>query len=586
MKNRLAFIILFFLFLASLPQIVFAVCGNSQCEDGENACSCPSDCGSCSGEVSNRSCATYYCTEEKICAIEIIPNCCGNDWCEESGSYAESFGNCPTDCQPTEVNLSILSPESGSKIRYGEETLYKVRADANGRSIAGITVKVNGPFETFELSNDGLHDDNAFNDNILAAYNKIAAGIESGFYDINFFTSFRGIDGNSSVIIELYPFIDVDLVLPAETELGNMITANAKFSINEKPVNANIHISLENETGETVAEKSMESDDTGEIIFEYRTTFIDKPGKWIFRITGNDEYGNSFDLNRIIAVVELGNIPERKLLLSKTLNDSYEAGENILLVVNLTENGAPLENVIVRAELNKTKVELKHIGGNEYAGSIKVERVREQDENIVVKVFNAGGGLIAQKSFSVKLRLGELLIEVLEPKEKLYEQGQRIEFKIVVVNSANELETGLEPYVIFNSKKIFLKEQNSGVYSGTYVLGEGDFGEVLANFFSESDGVKGEKSVSFFVTEKTLFSETEQKIPEIFFAIAIIFGIGMAAYVYQGKINMKTGRHERLGELEELEKTAQTKYFREKTINKKEYNELMEKYSKERRELK
>ena len=53
--------------------------------------------------------------------------------------------------------------------------MYKAKADADGRSIAGIKVKVSGPFDQFTLFNDGKHDDEGFSDNVVGGDNEIQA---------------------------------------------------------------------------------------------------------------------------------------------------------------------------------------------------------------------------------------------------------------------------------------------------------------------------------------------------------------------------------------------------------------------------
>ena len=113
MKTK--FILLTLAIVIFLSFSVYAECGNSQCEEGETACSCPDDCGKCSGKVSNKDCTEYYCTGDDICAIQLILNCCRNDICENLGEYYEDFGNCPSDCEPKNVNLNILTPNSGKK---------------------------------------------------------------------------------------------------------------------------------------------------------------------------------------------------------------------------------------------------------------------------------------------------------------------------------------------------------------------------------------------------------------------------------------------------------------------------------------
>jgi hypothetical protein len=66
-------------------------CGNGKCDVNENKCTCPQDCGSCSGSAGT--CQEFYCNGNE-CDIRNITNCCGNQKCEIN----ESCSGCPSDC--------------------------------------------------------------------------------------------------------------------------------------------------------------------------------------------------------------------------------------------------------------------------------------------------------------------------------------------------------------------------------------------------------------------------------------------------------------------------------------------------------
>lgn len=88
-----------------------SVCGNNNCEAGENKCNCPSDCGQCSGSAGT--CLEYSCSNNQ-CVTQKISGCCGNQVCEGT----ENYDTCPTDCTTkTSVEQSIAKIKiSGSDL--------------------------------------------------------------------------------------------------------------------------------------------------------------------------------------------------------------------------------------------------------------------------------------------------------------------------------------------------------------------------------------------------------------------------------------------------------------------------------------
>ncbi|MBU0979468.1 MAG: hypothetical protein KJ709_01560 [Nanoarchaeota archaeon] len=97
-----------------------ACCGDGNCDDGENKCTCPTDCGNCNStmqaglgwisfECVDETCEMVRhdasecddddsCTEDSFldgCVHEVIEPCCGNNECEAG----ESCNDCSLDCE-------------------------------------------------------------------------------------------------------------------------------------------------------------------------------------------------------------------------------------------------------------------------------------------------------------------------------------------------------------------------------------------------------------------------------------------------------------------------------------------------------
>ncbi len=573
--------------LAFFAPFSFAECGNSACESGENSCTCPGDCGSCSGKVDGRLCAIYYCTAESICSIDVAPNCCGNDLCEESGTYLENYGSCARDCEPKILNITILSPVDGYKARYGEELHYKVVLDADGRNVAGSDVSVRGPFNEFVLFNDGLHDDNLFNDGVHAAWASVPKGTPEGFWDVNFFASFRGIDGNASIKIAVYPYVDSEIIVPSVHEIGSNLDVNGMLSINERPVQMPFRVLVETESGKVIASKEVSSSGSdGRFSFSYRSSFTDQQGLWLLSLLGEDDSGN--DLNRFFEVMafEPGAVPKRDLELAKPLLDSYLPGGSLELAVKLTQDLKALDANRVEASIMGKKTALLRIGEGIYAGSAAIPSGASGETLVEVSGFDARGALVAFGSFNISVLPPRLEVKILSPETGLYRVGETIDFTVAVTGNGSGLTENPEVFALFNGKRLPLEMVQDRLFSAQYKIGEDDMGSLEISILAKTDsGSSGESKSDIFVAAATV----EQGFGELAVPALALIGIVLAILVVASPFikseMLKKSKASKLAELDSLEKRAQEMYFREKSISKQDYAKFMDDYGQRRREL-
>ncbi|MBN2331017.1 MAG: hypothetical protein JXC85_04315 [Candidatus Aenigmarchaeota archaeon] len=78
-------------------------CGNGVCDEGESNCTCPFDCGNCSGVCGV--CKGYACVNSS-CACTTMGDCCGNSVCDAN----ETYSVCPGDCTPECGNGACEAP--------------------------------------------------------------------------------------------------------------------------------------------------------------------------------------------------------------------------------------------------------------------------------------------------------------------------------------------------------------------------------------------------------------------------------------------------------------------------------------------
>ena len=579
--SRFNWVVLLFLLL--LPVFAMAVCGNDVCEDSENQCTCAADCGSCSGGVEGGLCKEFYCDATNVCSTRLIPNCCGNQVCEGR----ENFGSCPADCDPTSVNIDVLSPLQNQKVRYGEELFIKVRATADGGSIASAKIFVNGPFSEVVLFNDGQHDDELFNDNVQAARVVVRDGSVPGQWDLNFSATFREVEGKNSMKIEVYPFVEVNGIIPSDFELGNNLFITGVFSVAGKNIDAEAEAELIDSAGSVLVSDTLKSDSNGNFVFQYRSTLIDRNGTWTFSLKGKDEHENIIDLNSQINVFDAGRLPKRNITLVNTLNESYFTGEEFNIKVYLDEENEPIDGARVVASVLGAETVLVPSGNGEYAGAIKLPsgKIREK-ANLIVNAFNASKGLIASSTFFIDVVPGVLSVDFLSPEKKLFDVGEVVTFRAFVAYPDKTLANEAIVYVIFNKKRLKLASEGSGLYSAAYKIQ--DDGQGLLEFTlsaKTADGSEGTSVKELFVKGKGFFYGVTENWG-IFIVGALLAVLAATVIAVFMKRKKEHEQHtDMLKELDELEKQAQRMYFHEKSINKAEYSKLIEKYKKQRMEM-
>lgn len=109
-------------------------CGNNNCEPEESKCTCPADCGECSGSAGT--CLEHQCSEIE-CSTQFIPNCCGNKRCEEP----ENYELCPTDCTADSMIDKINISENDLPLITGNGPWSRDRYDSVGETQVDSSIR-------------------------------------------------------------------------------------------------------------------------------------------------------------------------------------------------------------------------------------------------------------------------------------------------------------------------------------------------------------------------------------------------------------------------------------------------------------
>ena len=542
--------------------------GNGTCDSDETKCSAPADCGSCSGSISEFQ--EYGCIGNS-CKKLLKLNICGNTLCEKE----ENFSNCVVDCKP-----KIFSIETSFLDNFyvrGEKVLAKVTLNIDGIEVKDATVRASGFFGEIPLYNDGKHDDGTRNDNIYGNYFVIPSDTEGKLYSVTFTAEFLKEEAKKVAFINVVPKVNFSLTFEKDLFiLGDNLGFNAEVKVKDKAINLPIDINFVFE-GEIISREDYNSDN-GNFTAGYRTTLIDKPGKYQLIISTKDENGNIGLLEKEIEVLD----PKSTNFLFVDVNTSGEfkkGGKAEFFVKVKTIDNQIVTGAEVKGETETGKIFIfteKEPG--EYYGEVPVSNVLDSS-NLKVKITALKQAKQGSKEITVSLKPTKVLITLINPKNSNFLVGEEI---LITVNASYENGEPVVSETIFatvNNETIVLKGTEKGVYQGNYIVNLADEGAVAIKI-NLDDG--------FNNTAEELIEVEVSGISYLYYLrtygismLLIIFAVSIT--IIFGYINIKklTGINalkKKEARIIETIKALQTEYFVEGTLDKKNYDTSMEKY--------
>ena len=118
-------------------------CGNNRCDSDESKCTCPKDCGSCSGTIGT--CKEYYCSGNE-CLTRTLDNCCGNNKCEIGEDYKSCSSDCPIPMslgKPTLRDSDLGMETTDGKFIFRESEIYDPKSNGYRVCCINIPIKLN-----------------------------------------------------------------------------------------------------------------------------------------------------------------------------------------------------------------------------------------------------------------------------------------------------------------------------------------------------------------------------------------------------------------------------------------------------------
>ncbi len=189
-------------------------CGNNNCDPDETQCSCPQDCGVCSGTLEK--CRESFC-EGTVCSSRIKENCCGNNICEP----IESSANCPDDCISKltieSIGMRISEDEEITFAEYNEGDTYIFdEYDAGNSNVASISMILlnegNIPIENIIFNYECL--DSTYERHSLEICYRIPEKMDESLCSFEFHSS----DRSKSIIVDIDKPNNQILLMPVNTK--------------------------------------------------------------------------------------------------------------------------------------------------------------------------------------------------------------------------------------------------------------------------------------------------------------------------------------------------------------------------------
>lgn len=575
--------------LMLLNPVFSAACGDGKCESAENSCNCPTDCGKCEGEVPHRLCREYGCVGE-ICKIIVIPDCCGNDICEESAGYYEDYGNCPADCTPKEVTIEFLSPLEGEYYMRGDVVHFKARIAADGRSIASPDVNLDGFFGLLELYNDGKHGDEKPYDSIFGNYLVIESNVNEGSHPIFARTAFRGVDGNTTIELEINAKFDIEVETGGEYALGDIIPIAGQIMRRGSPLQIEIDANLF--FGNVLLfEDRVESDEDGRFSTFYHTSLIDSPGEWTLSISAVDANNNYIFYEKKIDVGMPSQTPPLNLELVEPIEESYSKGSSILFIVRvINDKGEIVEGATVEVEGPNGKIiALEELVRGKYSGLFNIDYTFPSETiEFTIRASKTEGSETRRASMHIETSVEnlELVLEVLSPNKLSYAVGEQMEIRLRISYPNGDAVSNAKAEAMIGTNEINLIETEIGVYTGSYVVEEG-YKEQIKVFFSADDGTGntgiGTRDVE--ISGKVFWYDLMKNLFVLGVGFIILAIGAVISLIFILKRNKLVMLEKKKYEIEAMQKNLQRRYFDEDAINKEEFKELTDKYERQLKEI-
>jgi len=324
----------------------------------------------------------------------------------------------------------------------------------------------------------------------------------------------------------------------------------------------------------------------------YQISFGHPEGTWTISTSAADNLGHSGSTSKNIGVTTPAAYAYYTVqILSPVAGLTYSRGGDIDISVKVTESGANVEN----AEVSLTtptgeEITLNETSPGTYTGRHTLEwddpegtwSISVEGKKTVDNTLKAGGGYI-----SVEIESATLQVTMLSPTERKFEVGQSVKISAELSYPDGTLVEDVTVSATTPAgEELTLVYESPGVYSADYVITEQDVGtwslevsgeDLYGNSGSKSSVISIESMGSIGILSKYWLA-----------VLGSIVAIGVASAFATRRVRA-AGRLKRITnekrELIKLMKEAETKYYKEGSITRDTFDELVRGHEKRAAEL-
>ncbi|MFH1448298.1 MAG: hypothetical protein ABIG39_05535, partial [Candidatus Micrarchaeota archaeon] len=562
------------------PSDCLFTCGNNICDEDEDECNCPQDCGPCSGQCDK---CTYERCMPDGCICVGISNCCGNRICE----FGETFANCPDDCLPELLVVKLISPDFGEAYARGSSISIKASVSADSRPIPNAVVTASSVFHATTLYDDGLHEDGFSGDGTYGGTLSIGAWVPYGPQILGVEASIKDSEGETSSMIFIMGKMKMSMELDRDDiYLGETLSGHG--IIGDQEGNYTLSLEVTSESGAPIHSGMQDVDRA--FTFTYHTSFLDPADRWSVEATGTDEANNTYGVRREVIVREP--VAEEFLDVQYISPEpaAYLEGQEVRITINITRFGQPVTGAMAKTYDPRHRViVLEEIGNGLYGGAYMValdDPIGLWD--VQTRAYKVIDDTLYGGSVSTVVGITEIPIQldVEEPSEYQYSIGDDIYSRIRATYGDNEPADNIVVFLRIGNNTFNTRQTEIGTYETTFNIGPDISGEIpLLVIAKDPYGNIGLKQVPLQITGYSLNHYLE-KYWLVALVPAILFTWAATRYLMRFRRNRQISRLlKQKPEITKGQAEVQKQYFKDHKMDKLTFNKLSQSHEEQLREL-